>query len=91
MRIAVGLVKISMATSQKQSRAIQLARYPRNMLVTAVVYFNVKVYHFPGGTETNQFPERYVNRCAGRLRNRSIQRDSDVGPTVTDGELGRIS
>jgi hypothetical protein len=52
-----------------------------------VVYFNVTFHHLAGGTEINQFPERYVSRCVGRLRNTSIRRDRDMGPTVMDGEL----
>lgn len=52
-----------------------------------MVYFNVTFHQLAGGTEINQFPERYVSRCAGRLRSTSIPRDSDEGPTVLDGEL----
>jgi hypothetical protein len=52
-----------------------------------VVYFKVTFPHLAGGTEINQFPERYVSRCVGTLRNGRIRRDSDVGPTVMDGEL----
>ena len=57
------------------------------MQETDVVYFNVTFHQLAGGTEINQFPERYVSRCAGRLRSTSIPRDSDAGPTVMDGEL----
>jgi hypothetical protein len=52
-----------------------------------VTYFNVTFHQLAGGTEINQFPERYVSRCTGRQRNTSIWRDSDVGPTAMDGEL----
>jgi hypothetical protein len=88
MRIAVSLANIRMAYLPKAVRSFTACSViERNMQETDVVYFKVTFHHLEGGTEINQFPERYVSRCAGRSRNTRIQRDSDVGPTVMDGEL----